>query len=200
MFHWKNIPVILLIIVLVYLIIPESKIDHPAGVLVPNPPLQKNLKNQKSFFHYKYSVTPLAQFSLKARVLSKKWYRWGKDSKMVPLDLALGWGKMSDSSILEKIKISQSGRKYYWRSKRMPIPKKEISTCSANMHIIPADEQVLKSLKKIKKGHVLNCKGYLVKIRDQKGRRWASSLTRKDVGNGACELVWIEEVELQSTR
>lgn len=193
---WKNIPIIVLIAIFIYLIIPESKIDHESGLLAPNPPSQKNLNNQKTFIHNGYFVTPLAQFSLQARVLNKKWYRWGSDSKMVPLDLALGWGRMSDSAVLEKIKISQSGRKYYWKSKKMLIPKKEISTCSANMHIIPADEQILKILKKIKKGHVLNFSGYLVKIRDKKGRKWGSSLVRTDVGNGACELVWVEKIEL----
>ena len=78
----------------------------------------------------------------------------------------------------------------------MPIPQKEISTNSANMHIIAANEQVLQKLKKIKKGHVLSFTGYLVKIRSKSGKKWASSLTRGDVGNGACELVWVEQINL----
>ncbi|MBC8184834.1 hypothetical protein H8E88_27385 [candidate division KSB1 bacterium] len=193
---WKNIPIIVLVVIIIYLLIPESTISHPPGKVAPSPPSQKNLTNQKTFIHKEYFVTPLAQFSLQARVLSKKWYRWRSDSKIVPLDLALGWGRMSDSAVLDRIKINQSGRKYYWKSKQLPIPKKEISTSSANMHIIPANDQVKQILKKIKKGHVLSLSGYLVKIRDKNGRRWASSLTRTDVGNGACELVWIEKIKL----
>jgi len=193
---WKNIPIIVLVAILIYLLIPESKIKHKPGAKAPNPPSQQNLINQKLFVHKDYFITPLAQFSLRARVLSKKWYHWGSDSKIVPLDLALGWGRMSDSAVLEKIKIRQSGRKYCWKSKKMPILKKEISTHSANMHIIPANEQVLQILKQIKKGHVLSFSGYLVKMRDKDGRKWASSLTRNDVGNGACELVWIEKIKL----
>ncbi len=193
---WKNIPIIVLVAILIYLLIPEGTVNHPPGNLAPNPPLQKNLSNQKIFIHKEYFVTPLAQFSLQARVLSKKWYRRRTDGKIVPLDLALGWGRMSDSAVLDRIKINQSGGKYYWRSKQLPIPKKEISVSSANMHIIPADDQVKQILKKLKKGHVLSFSGYLVKIRDKKGRRWASSLTRTDVGNGACELVWVEKIKL----
>jgi hypothetical protein len=192
----KNIPIIVLVVIIIYLLIPESKIKHNPGTLAPNPPSQQNLSNQKSFFFKEYFVTPLAQFSLRARVLSKEWYRWASESKIVPLDLALGWGRMSDSAVLEKIKIWQSNRKYYWKSKHMPIPQKEISTNSANMHIIAANEQVLQKLKKIKKGHVLSFTGYLVKIRSKSGKKWASSLTRGDVGNGACELVWVEQINL----
>jgi hypothetical protein len=29
------------------------------------------------------------------------------------------------------------------------------------------------------------------------GWRWRSSLTREDVGNGACELVWVERIEVR---
>jgi hypothetical protein len=115
---------------------------------------------------------------------------------MVPLDLALGWGRMSDSSVLEKLKIDQARRKYFWRTNHLPIPKHEISLCSANMHIIPANDLVLSTLKKIRQGQIIRFSGYLVQIRDEAGRKWASSLTRKDVGPGSCELVWVEKIQL----
>ncbi len=194
---WKNVPIIMLFALLVYFIIPESTMNRPPGILVYEAPLQKDLRHQKTFVQQEYFITPLAQFSLKARVLSKKWYRWKKDGKLVPLDLALGWGKMSDSSVLEKLKINQSGRKYYWSSKQIPIPENEISLCSANMHIIPANDFILSTLKKIRKGHIVRLSGFLVQIQDEKGRKWASSLTRQDVGKGACELVWVQNIHLE---
>ena len=59
----------------------------------------------------------------------------------MPEDLALGWGRMSDSDVLAKIDITQSGRFYYWHVDDFPIPRREIETSSANMHMIPSDDR-----------------------------------------------------------
>jgi hypothetical protein len=39
--------------------------------------------------------------------------------------------------------------------------------------------------------------GYLVEVRGPDGFRWRSSLTREDTGNGACELVWVEKLDVR---
>jgi hypothetical protein len=39
--------------------------------------------------------------------------------------------------------------------------------------------------------------GYLVEVRGRDGFRWRSSLTREDTGNGACELVWVEKLDVR---
>jgi len=55
------------------------------------------------------------------------------DSDLIPEDLALGWGPMSDNRVLRKIDISQSNRFYYWRAPAdSPIGKDSIITHSAN--------------------------------------------------------------------
>ena len=38
--------------------------------------------------------------------------------------------------------------------------------------------------------------GYLVDVQGPGGFRWRTSLTREDTGDGACELMWIERVEV----
>ncbi|OQX94507.1 hypothetical protein B6I21_09375 [candidate division KSB1 bacterium 4572_119] len=193
---WKNILPGVLILIFIYLLIPEKKISHGPGIIAAQVPQQVNLQNQKSFLHNNFWVTPLAKFSVEARVLSKNWHRFNRYRKIVPVDLALGWGKMSDESILKEFKIYQRGMKYYWSSKTMPIPRKEIISHSANMHIIPANEQIRKKMKKIRRGHHIKIRGYLVKIRGKNGKNWGSSMTRTDWGNGACELVWVEHFEI----
>ena len=59
---------------------------------------------------------------------------------------------MSDERVLENIKISQSGRFYHWRVDAFPIPRREIETHSANMHLIPANDFVEKAIGKIRQG------------------------------------------------
>ena len=46
-------------------------------------------------------------------------------------------------------------------------------------------------------GQVVALEGYLVKVISKDGWRWQSSLTRNDTGNGACEVIWVEEVEIR---
>jgi hypothetical protein len=104
---------------------------------------------------------------------------------------------MSDEAVLEKIKIKQSNRFYFWSVKQFPIPEKKIKTQSANMHLIPADSVILKQIKNTRIGDIVNFTGYLVKVVGVDGWKWKSSLTRNDTGNGACEVVYVEDFDIQ---
>lgn len=142
-----------------------------------------------------YQIEPLADFSLKARVLGAEHYRFGRESEISPVDLALGWGRMSDPTVLSRIDIRQSNRFYFWHVQEFPIPREEIERHSANMHMIPADASVARQLDRIRPGQVVTLQGYLVEIRAADGWHWRSSLSRDDTGNGACELVWVRSIE-----
>src|SRR5689334_16239404 len=144
-----------------------------------------------------YSLKPLAKFSLSARVLSRADYSWDTESKLAPVDLALGWGRMSDSVVLDKVDVSQSGRFYYWRVHEFPIPEREIIESSANMHLIPGAADVEHEIKRTRAGDVVEFDGYLVEVTGPNGYRWVSSLSRSDTGAGACELVWVEHFAIQ---
>jgi hypothetical protein len=79
---------------------------------------------------------------------------------------------------------------------QFPIPRHDIEANSANMHMIPADTIVEDTLKGVRVGQVVRISGYLVEVAGADGWRWRSSLTRDDTGNGACELVWVESVQV----
>lgn len=171
-------------------------ITQSDGVIARAAPIQRDLENATDFRHEGYMVTPLANFAIEARVLSRKKYSLGREAELSPLDLALGWGPMSDNQVLEKIDISQGNRFYYWRVEQFPIPKQEIIRHSSNMHMIPANAQVASQLAGVRKGNVVTIIGQLVKINADDGWRWQSSLSRTDTGSGACELVWVKEVSV----
>jgi hypothetical protein len=173
-------------------------VAHDPGVLAVNAPAQDNM-DSRAFTLRKdtYSLKPLAKFSLSARVLSRADYRWDTESQLAPTDLALGWGRMSDSAVLDKIDISQSGRFYYWRVGEFPIAEREIVESSANMHLIPADSTVQRDIERTRTGDIVSFEGYLVEADGPNGYKWVSSLSRTDSGAGACELVWVEHFSLQ---
>ena len=82
-------------------------------------------------------------------MLSRELYSLDREADLSPIDLALGWGHMSDSAVLEKIKISQSQRFYFWRVDEFPIPRGDIERSSANMHMIPANDALASRLKSV---------------------------------------------------
>lgn len=188
------LPLVLLVIILVYFFYPEKVITYPAGVTAPDQPVQMNLKEQKEWdlddFHFK----ALAEYQIKARALSRNNFSVGKESEISPFDLALGWGAMSDQSTIDKIDISQSNRWYRWKADILPLPKREISLNSANVHIIPKDDTIEEKFDKVYKGSLIEMKGYLVEVTTADGWRWRSSLRRDDTAGGSCELFWVDDL------
>ena len=175
-------------------------LQQPPGVLAPDEPEQDDIEDGAKLQRGDVTLTTRARFVLTARVLSRADYSWGADGKLIPEDLALGWGRMSDSALLASIDISQSNRFYYWHAKPFPIPRREIETHSANMHMIPADAGVLHDLREVRQGEVVHIEGFLVDASRPGGWRWNTSMTRDDVGAGACELVYVESLEQATPR
>lgn len=172
-------------------------IPHGPGILAPYAPTQTMLGKPGTLQFKGYTINAVARFELQARVLSKHLYRYDAGAKLSPVDLALGWGRMSDSSVLKYFSIRQSDRFYFWNANELPIPYEEVVNSSANMHMIPADEKIAKYLEGLKPGNIVYLKGYLVNITGPNGFYWNTSLTRSDSGNGACELVWVESLSIK---
>ena len=175
---------------------PPSERMQPHGVLAPDAPEQTTIDDAPGFVHGDYRITPLAQFRIDARVLAREDYRFDTEASLSPLDLALGWQRMSDGAVIERLDISQSGRWYHyrWGAEGPPLPVDEIRNSSANMHMIPADSAIEHLLDTIRVGDVVRIEGKLVQVEGDDGWRWRSSLTREDSGGGACELIYVESV------
>ena len=137
-------------------------------------------------------TTPLAGFSIEARVLGREDYRFDREADYAPTDLALGWGRMSEDAVVARLDITQSGRwyRYRWQGDA-PIPREEIARSSANMHMIPADAQVERALRAIEPDERVRIDGWLVQVEASDGWRWRSSLRRDDQGSGSCEVVYV---------
>ena len=193
--NWKLILFVALISFGGYQHYSQRPVSHGVGIVSGQQPVQSSSK-QQGFTHNGYHITPLEDFSIEARVLAVKNYSFGREADLSPVDLALGWGAMSDEAVLSKISISQSNHFYYWRVDAFPIPRREIEMQSANMHMIPATSQIEKILKAVKPGQVVKLTGYLIEAKADDGWRWKSSLTRNDTGAGACEIIFIKSLSV----
>lgn len=152
---------------------------------------------QAPFAWQGFQIRPLADFSIRARVLSRENYYLGREAELSPTDLALGWKRMADPAIYQQLGIRQGGRwyRYSW-AQQPPIPAQEIIESSANMHLVPATETVRSQLAKVRQGDTVRLRGRLIEATHADGWRWTSSLTRSDSGANACELVWVDSLEI----
>lgn len=175
----------------------EGPIEHGPGVLVPTLPVQQNVPNRE-VRKGDYMLTQRARFDLRARVLSRRDYRFDAGADLSPIDLALGWGPMSDQAVLDRIEVRQSARWYHLRwDLPAPLPEDVVMGHSGNMHIIPADDVVLDAVRDIRQGQVVRLWGHLVDARREDGYFWNTSLSRSDTGGGSCELFLVEGLVLE---
>ena len=175
-------------------------ITYPAGVLVASEPEQTATADEP-MTNGEFNLKPLAHFAIDARVLHRKVYRWDHQAALVPVDLALGWGPMSDQRVLDQVTITQSMR-FYWFEYKMPPPiaKEEIVSHSTNVHVIPATEEIASRCESLRTGTLVHLSGDLVEASGPGIPSWRSSLSRTDTGNGACELMWVQELSILPER
>ncbi len=177
----------------------SKALKWPNGVLAPLEPVQgETILRPKRWNIEGYLVSALTSYSITARVLSTERYRWTQSAELSPVDFALGWGVMSDTRILKDFSFGQGGRFYSWWVADPPIDLSEVSRHSVNMHIIPADYLMRRKILKVKREDIVTMTGYLVRADRPDGFEWISSLTREDTGNGACEIMLVEEISIRS--
>ena len=175
---------------------PWRPIPRAAGILVPSEPVQTSISKIALGDLHGFTIEALATYDITARVLRTKHYHSGTGSKLVPFDVAVAWGPMSDQAVLDQLRITQGNRFFFYRWRNAPpLPAKEMISHAANMHVISANSQVASFVRWVRPGEVVKMRGYLVNVRGPNGFHWNSSLTRNDTGSGACELFYADSAE-----
>ncbi len=169
---------------------------HPRdGILAEADPQQTDYGASAPVPLGRWTLTPRAHYEITARVLSRERYYIDGLADLIPEDLALGWGPMSDNRILRTMDISQSGRFYFWHTHAdTPIPAATIIDHSANTHVIPADGAVRRQLLRLRPGQLVSLSGDLVDGTRDDGRWIKTSMVRDDTGPGACEVLLVRDI------
>jgi hypothetical protein len=172
-------------------------VHPPEGPIAPDDPLQADADGASPAVLGRWRLTPRARYDITARILAREDYRFDRLSDLIPEDLALGWGPMSDNKVIRAFDISQSVRFYSWMPKQaLPIPRQAVIEHSANTHVIPADAGVARQLKRARIGQVIHLRGYLVNAVRDDGVYITTSMTRSDSGPGSCEVLLVEQIEI----
>ncbi len=74
-----------------------------------------------------------------------------------------------------------------------------VSTHCSNNHLIPADNAIKRKIKRLKKGDHVRIQGYLVNVDAEnsagKVYLWDTSVSRDDSGDGACEIIYVTNIQ-----
>lgn len=176
----------------------ERVVERPPGIIAPDEPVQVNLDPPPRFDAKGYTFIERATFDITARVLRKEIYHLDGGAGLAPVDLGVGWGPLSDSAIIDQLEFSQMGRFFYWQPRRadFPLPFETLITHITQMHMIPATARIESRLKSLRPGQIVTASGFLVDVRGAGGFVWNTSLTRHFVGDGACEVFWVDKLEV----
>jgi hypothetical protein len=178
----------------------EGKVVLAPGVRAPDTPRQVSAKTldprPEPWLAKEHTFYPLASYSIEAKVLGKVRYRKDREAELSPYDLALGWQELSDQAVVDKISFSQRARWYYYKNSDSSISQDTIKLKSSNNHIIPANDEVLDVIHKIRTGDIVELSGYLVIVRDGKDWKWRSSLSRSDSEDNSCEVFWVDSAKI----
>lgn len=193
----KNGPRSLLTILVATLSLMGADASVANAAATTNAPVQSELNSKKTYKKAGHQLEAVAAFQVQAKVLSAAQYRTGREAKISPVDLALGWNKMASDTLLSQVAVTQSGRFASMQyDPTQDINVNDIIHNSSNVHMIPATRELDKTLHGIKKGQIVQIEGYLVNIRHKDGWRWLTSTSRTDRGDGACEILLVKAVKI----
>jgi hypothetical protein len=141
------------------------------------------------------TLTPRADYEIVAVVEGSERYRFDDPALVSPLDLLLTWGELPTPAWRDRLDYSQSWRFFFWRSEDPTLDASYVITHSANTHIIPANPNVRRALLALDRGDAVRLRGLLVDVLAP-GFRWPTSIVRTDHGDGGCEILYAESVEV----
>lgn len=111
-------------------------------------------------------------------------------------DVCLIWGQNLATNRFHNIKFKNGDFSCNYRTFNDEAFRNFDNTKFSNNHLVTNDETVRKQLKQISVGDQIQIKGYLVDYERADGYKRNSSTTRTDTGNGACEVIFVEEVKI----
>ncbi|MEL7834647.1 hypothetical protein [Fodinibius sp. Rm-B-1B1-1] len=193
----KHLLFIVLLIGGIYYYWDTRPVEHGPGVVAPETPVQEATYNADTFAYKGFKITPKATINLEARVLSIKNYYFDKYADLIPTDVVVGWGPMSDERNLSSLLVRQSDRSFYWEMAAPPLEKQQMWQHASNMHLIGSTKAVRDKINDLREGHIIHIEGYLVNATSPKdGWTLKSSMRRDDIGKSSSELVWIKSLTI----
>lgn len=206
--------ILLLVAVITFFTRNNYRSVNNINAAVQSEPIQTEAENQEPIEFtkddYKYNLTPIYDYEINGLIVQRMNYMWFsvyKTDSVFPSDVCMVWGSNAKNKIYkeESLKFSQDMRFCFaqWSSKT-DFNMEEIS----NNHLVFKNEETEKKAKSLSRGDQVKIKGQLVNIEaknigkpgeyDPDFIKWESSISRNDAGAGACEVIYVDSIEILS--
>ncbi|MGE0614831.1 MAG: hypothetical protein AB7P04_04255 [Bacteriovoracia bacterium] len=143
---------------------------------------------------------PVATYRVAARVLSTRTYYMEWQRHISPVDVALGWGKLATPSHDSGLRFDHGERFYhFYIDPGASLNSSEVYLLSSNHHLVPANRNIDRAIRRLSVGDLVELEGWLVNIsgtRRHQEFQWNTSLRRDDQGGGACEILYVKHVRV----
>mgnify|MGYP000313949687 CR=1 FL=1 len=180
----------------------ESLRQEPEQVQVQEPPRTTTVNGVT------YRIQPLHTYELHGLIVSShdsdSWWdyihrEWNDHLNVV--DLCVIWGKNAVSGAYRGQSFSSGQFVCYWQAPTREAFAAFDPTAISNNHLLTDDPEIAKKLRSVRVGDQIRFRGYLAEYSHQHdGRPFhrGTSIVRTDTGNGACETVYVQDIEIIS--
>lgn len=146
------------------------------------------------------TLTPRARYRTRAWVVAKDRGFDDDAADVLTLDLGLAWGPVASPDLLRSLSFRLDTRYLSLRwSDALPLDGTTLMRHVSNHHLVVPDAAVRAYLDHVQVGDLVTLEGQLVDVtlEGTSGRVVRTSLSRDDVGNGACEVLWVERAQIE---
>jgi hypothetical protein len=206
----KNVFLFALVFFIILLFVkpPLPNISDINNSVINVDPIQKEISIppiRTKFGDYTYEITPLYSYEIYGLAISdyssNNWLDiTHKKDPANTKDICVTWGDNIGSGAYKKVKYKHGEFTcyYYYNEKIDPSFNGRFLS---NNHLIPKDKNVKNQIGRVNIGDQIHIKGYLANyiIFDKNGKQISSrntSTTREDSGNGACEIIYVDKIEV----
>ncbi len=152
-----------------------------------------------------YRVKPVADYDISGLVVSRHhtdaWWDWihaASNDHLNVVDLCVVWGANAADGAYEKMKFSSGQFVCYFSTRDSSAWQPQYIRALSNNHLLTDRPGIARKLRNVKIGDQIRLTGQLVEYTHnhrfsfQRG----TSITRDDEGNGACETIFVEDVQV----
>lgn len=174
-------------------LLPDFVTRLPSGFLgeiAPSAPVIRPLDRRFDMSRQGFSLSAVAEISLQSVVLARRRYLFD-DFRISPVDLALGWGAMSNPSIFRTVRVSIRDRMHHWDIQPPPrIEGSEVTEMSGTFQLIPLRLSLEDDITRLKRNQTVRISGYLCDVTTPRGIDMPASDV---IGNGARRHILLVE-------
>lgn len=172
-------------------------------------PLQTPTSGDAAFAAHRngvdYSIRPLADYEITGLVVSMHhadaWWDWihaASADHLNVVDLCVVWGANAADGAYERMKFSSGQFVCYVSTRDSSAWQPQYIRALSNNHLLTDDARIARQLAGVRVGDQVRMRGQLVEYSHNHGFAFTrgTSLTRDDQGNGACETIFVRDVQV----